>query len=129
MPVKRAKKKAPLSSSSKSAASTVSASSVSRKITQTTISTFHVLLKQKAIIKRQLRNDNDNDGKLQKRLDEVDQKLKDIGGLDAYQAASRLGQTDDRGGDSSKVLVEWLKDEPGSKGKARIQTYESHPLK
>lgn len=31
------------------------------------------------------------------------------GGLNSYQLASTLGQSTDRGGDSSKILVEWLK--------------------
>jgi 25S rRNA (adenine2142-N1)-methyltransferase len=31
-----------------------------------------------------------------------------LGGIDAYQKASQLGQSSARGGDSSKVLVEWL---------------------
>jgi 25S rRNA (adenine2142-N1)-methyltransferase len=30
------------------------------------------------------------------------------GGIKTYQAASKQGQAKDRGGDSSKVLVEWL---------------------
>ncbi|GAM86792.1 hypothetical protein ANO11243_048120 [Dothideomycetidae sp. 11243] len=42
----------------------------------------------------------------------VTQLRKDIernGGLATYQQASLLGQSNDRGGDSSKVLVDWLK--------------------
>lgn len=103
-----------------------SSGSVSRKVTQSIISNFHTLLKQKAIVKRQLQAGPDDDGKLKQRLEELELKLKENGGLEAYQAASRLGQTDDRGGDSSKVLVEWLK---GGKGNAQIQAYELHPLR
>lgn len=35
-------------------------------------------------------------------------KLASTGGLQAYQAASKAGQSAQRGGDSSNVLVEWL---------------------
>lgn len=33
-----------------------------------------------------------------------------LGGMQAYQASSILGQGKERGGDSSRVLVEWLKE-------------------
>ena len=36
-------------------------------------------------------------------------EIKAKGGLESYQLASRIGQSSSRGGDSSKVLVEWLK--------------------
>jgi 25S rRNA (adenine2142-N1)-methyltransferase len=76
----------------KPVSSAVDPAAVSRKVTQSTISQFHTLLKQ-------------------------------IGGLKAYQEASRLGQADDRGGDSSKILVGWLREGAfAGKGKER----ESH---
>ncbi|KAJ4353992.1 25S rRNA (adenine2142-N1)-methyltransferase [Didymosphaeria variabile] len=34
--------------------------------------------------------------------------IEENGGLEVYQAASKQGQSKDRGGDSSKVLVDWL---------------------
>lgn len=117
---KRPKKK-PLSSSSPA-----EAAAVSRKVTQATISHFHTLLKQKAIVKRQIAakgDDDDASKELLTRLVEIDKKLEEVGGLQGYQEASRLGQAEDRGGDSSKILVGWLKEGafPG-KGKER----ESH---
>lgn len=116
---KRTKKK-PLSS-------TVDPAAVSRKVTQSTISQFHTLLKQKAIVKRQIAavGDDDESGnkELLGRLVDIEGKLEGIGGLKAYQEASRLGQADDRGGDSSKILVGWLKEGAfAGKGKER----ESH---
>ena len=36
-------------------------------------------------------------------------EIKAKGGLESYQLASTIGQSSSRGGDSSKVLVEWLK--------------------
>ena len=117
---KRPKKK-PLSSSSPA-----DAAAVSRKVTQATISQFHTLLKQKAIVKRQIaaKGDGDDGSKeLLTRLVEIDKKLEEVGGLQGYQEASRLGQAEDRGGDSSKILVGWLKEGAFSgKGKER----ESH---
>lgn len=117
---KRPKKK-PLASSS-----SADPAAVSRKITQATISSFHTLLKQKAIVKRQIAAKGDEDEaskELLGRLVEIDKKLEDVGGLKAYQEASRLGQAEDRGGDSSKILVGWLKEGVfGGKGKER----ESH---
>jgi 25S rRNA (adenine2142-N1)-methyltransferase len=116
---KKSKKK-PLSSTADPVA-------VSRKVTQSTISQFHTLLKQKAIVKRQIaatgEKDDDGHKELLARLVEIENKLEASGGLKAYQEASRLGQAEDRGGDSSKILVGWLKEGAfAGKGKER----ESH---
>lgn len=40
----------------------------------------------------------------------IDGEIKRNGGLDVYQTASTQGQNSKRGGDSSKKLVEWLKE-------------------
>lgn len=37
-------------------------------------------------------------------------EIRDEGGINTYQEASRMGQDVNRGGDSSKVLVQWLKE-------------------
>ncbi|KAF2630238.1 hypothetical protein BU25DRAFT_254734 [Macroventuria anomochaeta] len=39
---------------------------------------------------------------------ELEAAIENNGGIAAYQAASKQGQANDRGGDSSKVLVDWL---------------------
>ena len=44
------------------------------------------------------------------RIESVRAQIVDSGGLQKYQAASIEGQSAQRGGDSSKVLVEWLLD-------------------
>lgn len=36
-------------------------------------------------------------------------EISSLGGLERYQQASLLGQSKDRGGDSSKILLEWIK--------------------
>ncbi|KAI8940973.1 hypothetical protein NX059_002223 [Plenodomus lindquistii] len=38
----------------------------------------------------------------------IAQKIEEYGGIKMYQAASKQGQAKDRGGDSSKVLIDWL---------------------
>ncbi|PWY85667.1 nucleolus protein [Aspergillus sclerotioniger CBS 115572] len=38
----------------------------------------------------------------------IDAQIRENGGLKSYQLASKLGQSLDRGGDSSKVLVDWI---------------------
>lgn len=52
--------------------------------------------------------------------------LAETGGLESYQAASALGQSSDRGGDTSKVLVEWLSPsiQAVEKRKATLQMLE-----
>ncbi|KAK5119960.1 hypothetical protein LTR85_007036 [Meristemomyces frigidus] len=42
-------------------------------------------------------------------VDELKKRIADLGGLKSYQMASIQGQANDRGGDSSIVLMEWLK--------------------
>jgi 25S rRNA (adenine2142-N1)-methyltransferase len=39
---------------------------------------------------------------------ELDRRIEANGGLQTYQIASKIGQSKERGGDSSKVLVGWL---------------------
>jgi 25S rRNA (adenine2142-N1)-methyltransferase len=84
----------------------------SHKATQTTISSFHTLLKRKAQIQRALSQGSSSAQAaiLQTQLAEIDSAIDEIGGLDTYQKASTLGQSSQRGGDSSVVLVEWLKE-------------------
>lgn len=45
-----------------------------------------------------------------KLADGISKSIEENGGLQVYQAASKQGQSKDRGGDSSKVLVEWLRE-------------------
>lgn len=43
-------------------------------------------------------------------LGDIDGEVKNLGGIEAYQVASTQGQGNLRGGDSSKKLIEWLKE-------------------
>lgn len=84
----------------------------SHKATQSTISSFHTLLKRQAQLKRALSRDGSSAqaAVLHAQLSEIASAINDLGGLDSYQKASSLGQSNQRGGDSSVVLVEWLKE-------------------
>jgi len=73
--------------------------SLSSKATRTLIRTHHQLQKEHA--KALASGDTAKAEDLQKQIDEN-------GGLKSYQAASITGQSSERGGDSSKVLMDWL---------------------
>lgn len=74
-------------------------SSKSAKNTRTTIRSYHTT--QKRLSHALSTGDIDVVARLEA-------ELAAAGGLEAYQAASTLGQSAQRGGDTSKVLVEWL---------------------
>lgn len=48
---------------------------------------------------------------LRQELDKICGEIDSIGGLSSYQEASKLGQSVERGGDSAKVLIVWLREE------------------
>jgi 25S rRNA (adenine2142-N1)-methyltransferase len=111
-------RKAPLTSLTEKKSSQPS----SHKSTQSTISTFHTLLKREAQIKRKLLGSPQNDrDELRKELDEVRAGIKDLGGLETYQDASKYGQSLERGGDSAKVLIAWLRDLGYDKREERLR--------
>ena len=73
--------------------------SISRKATRGLIRSHHTLQKHRA---KALEN---GDGATAAALS---QQIESQGGIESYQSASLLGQASDRGGDSSKILMEWL---------------------
>ncbi|TVY65734.1 25S rRNA adenine-N(1) methyltransferase [Lachnellula suecica] len=94
------KKKTKLKSLSASRPHTViPARSISSKATRTLIRSHHTLEKQRA------KALTDGDGA---KAETLRKQIEAQGGLENYQRASLLGQSNDRGGDSSRVLVEWL---------------------
>lgn len=74
--------------------------SISRKATRTLINNIHTLekKKQRAIEK------GDKAGETA-----IAAEISALGGIEQYQQASLQGQRTDRGGDSSRMLMEWLK--------------------
>ena len=73
--------------------------SITRKVTKALINKHHLLEKRK----RQASAKGDTVGEAA-----IDAEIQSLGGLERYQQASLQGQRDDRGGDSSRVLMEWL---------------------
>ncbi|KAK7993598.1 cytochrome P450 oxidoreductase OrdA-like [Apiospora arundinis] len=74
--------------------------SISRKATKSLINSIHVLEKRKA---QAVSKGNVAE------VAKIDAEIAALGGIEKYQQASLQGQRTDRGGDSSKVLMEWLK--------------------
>ena len=74
---------------------------LSKKTTNATINTHHQLIKQLALA--EAKGD-------EKEVDGLKKRINDLGGLKGYQLASIQGQSSERGGDSSSVLLEWLSD-------------------
>ncbi|KAG4437148.1 hypothetical protein IFR05_007350 [Cadophora sp. M221] len=73
--------------------------SISSKATRTLIRTHHTLEKQKA---KALADGDDTKAAV------IAKQIELRGGIESYQRASLTGQTNERGGDSSKILMEWL---------------------
>ncbi|KAJ1335522.1 25S rRNA (adenine(2142)-N(1))-methyltransferase [Microdochium nivale] len=73
--------------------------SISRKATKSLINSLHLLQKKKA----QAVTKGDHAAQAT-----IDTEIAALGGLERYQQASLQGQRIDRGGDSSRVLMEWL---------------------
>ncbi len=73
--------------------------SITRKATKALINKHHLLekRKQQAIA----RGDKTEEAA-------IESEIRVLGGLESYQQASLQGQRHDRGGDSSRVLVQWL---------------------
>ena len=77
---------------------------------------FHVLLKKKTQLEQLLSKGDDSkrpnpglpEAKLS--LNEVEHEIEELGGLEAYQRMSSIGQGNDRGGGSEKYLISWLKE-------------------
>ncbi|KAF4965590.1 hypothetical protein FSARC_6636 [Fusarium sarcochroum] len=76
-----------------------SSRSMSRKASRTLINTHHQLEKQRR--QAAVKGDKVTETRLAS-------DIAKLGGLDHYQKASLQGQSLDRGGDTSKVLLEWL---------------------
>ncbi|KFY77310.1 hypothetical protein V499_03293 [Pseudogymnoascus sp. VKM F-103] len=74
--------------------------SLSSKATRTLIRAHHTLEKQKAIAQKA--------GDAIKVAD-LERQIAKQGGIEKYQTASLIGQGNERGGDSSKILMDWLK--------------------
>lgn len=84
------------------------AKSISRKATKALINKHHLLEKRKT--QALTRGDKEEEAA-------IDAEIQALGGLEKYQEASLQGQRHDRGGDSSRVLMDWLKPQLSSSSK------------
>lgn len=73
---------------------------MSAKATRTLIRSHHEL--ERALAKAERQGDDD-------KITTVKKKLEQQGGLELYQQASLQGQSRDRGGDTSRLLLDWLR--------------------
>jgi len=73
--------------------------SLSSKATRTLIRSHHTLQKQRA----KALADGD-----EAKAAAIAQQIEARGGIEGYQHASLIGQSSDRGGDSSRILMDWL---------------------
>ena len=76
-----------------------SAPTLSSRTTRTVVRSYHNLHKQYSTALSRGRTSD---------AQAIEAKIDELGGLAKYQEASILGQSAQRGGDTSKVLVEWL---------------------
>ncbi|PPQ69864.1 hypothetical protein CVT26_014141 [Gymnopilus dilepis] len=96
---KARKRKQPIVSSLSSNAT----SSIAAQGCRNVIRQYHVLLKRR----KQLENDQQLH---EQSLADIEARIHALGGLERYQQLSALGQREERGGGSQKVLVNWLKE-------------------
>jgi 25S rRNA (adenine2142-N1)-methyltransferase len=73
--------------------------SLSSQATRTLIRSHHQLNKKLEVAKSKGKDDE---------VEELQKQIEELGGLKSYQQASIQGQSNDRGGDSSVVLMKWL---------------------
>ncbi|EJD02126.1 uncharacterized protein FOMMEDRAFT_109308 [Fomitiporia mediterranea MF3/22] len=137
---KTRRRKVPVTASSNTKqtlkANTSSSSSANPRTSARIIRQFHVLLKRKTQLEkrhaRRLENSTEEEA-IQREIRNVEDEIARMGGLEAYQRMSSIGQGKDRGGGSERVLVEWLTelgigDEKG-KGKEKLRMLEVGALK
>lgn len=82
--------------------------SIKPQNTRKIIRRHHELLKKEATLKQKLAIAA-NSGLVQKELEQIKGEIDSNGGIKTYQLASIAGQDSKRGGDSSKILVSWIK--------------------
>jgi 25S rRNA (adenine2142-N1)-methyltransferase len=76
------------------------------EVTRSVIREFHVLLKRQT----QLQKNKAQNAATATELDQIEKRIAELGGLERYQHMSAVGQKDDRGGGSHKILIRWMKE-------------------
>ena len=78
--------------------------------TRAVIRRFHVLLKRRTQLQKSLDGGSTSTVAVeaQEELAKLDHEIEELGGLEAYQKMSVIGQGNDRGGGSEKILLRFL---------------------
>ena len=103
MKVKTRQRKLPVTTEPKSKVK--GGKSANPQTTANLIRRFHVLIKRRAQLEKKKASAENA-----RELRGIEDEIHDMGGLEAYQKMSSIGQSEDRGGGSEKVFVEWLKE-------------------
>lgn len=127
---RKTKRKTPITASRVSGAGP---SSNKPSATRAIIRRFHVLKKRQVQLQKSLHEGSTSiaAGEAQKELADIEREMVEIGGLEAYQKMSVIGQGSDRGGGSEKILLGFLAElgYPASlKDRARWKYVVSHLL-
>ena len=111
---RRTRRKAPVTGTSGAAKASAGPSGSSSKpsATRKVIRRFHVLNKRQIQLRKLLSKRRDGLSpearQVKEELAAIEEEINELGGLEAYQKMSVIGQGNDRGGGSEKVLIAWL---------------------
>lgn len=83
-------------------------SSSNPQSTRTVIRRFHVLIKRKSQLEKGIKEGRFARSQTREELASIEQEIESMGGLETYQRMSSIGQGNDRGGGSEKILIGWL---------------------
>ncbi|KAI0646810.1 putative methyltransferase-domain-containing protein [Trametes meyenii] len=105
------KRKAPVTAAAPSDRPSQPSGSSSRpQATRTVIRRFHVLIKRQAQLRPIACARGQDAAAARSELGAIEREIEELGGLEAYQHMSAIGQDKDRGGGSEKILIPWLRD-------------------
>ncbi|KAI0683634.1 putative methyltransferase-domain-containing protein [Cytidiella melzeri] len=112
---RKSRRKVPVTTAKRSGNVTAGPSGSSKPAaTRTVIRRFHVLNRRQTQLQKFLGGDGDVLSTLardaREELEAIDQEIADMGGLEAYQKMSVIGQGNDRGGGTEKILLEFLEE-------------------
>ncbi|CAE6424867.1 unnamed protein product [Rhizoctonia solani] len=125
--VRKRKQKTPITQSTLSGVKPLD--SAKPKSTRTLIRRFHVLIKRRAALQKQKSKTGTETSSLRTELEEIDAEIESMGGLEAYQNMSAIGQGKDRGGGSETVLVGWMRELGMDQSGGKVRLLEVGALK
>ncbi|CEL55365.1 UPF0657 nucleolar protein [Rhizoctonia solani AG-1 IB] len=99
------------------------------KSTRTLIRRFHVLIKRRAILEKRQNKYGDGISSSSTELKDIEAEMEAMGGLEAYQSMSAIGQGKDRGGGSESVLIGWMRELGMHKSDGKVRLLEVGALK